>query len=276
MGVKDALGQARRLKEGKAQEHRVRRAHPDRGVEVRRRGDGPNQHRVDAHADHQEKALDAQGRQPTQVVGPDVAPLPVGEGGQRHRPHRDGEVDFQHPAVENDRDAQGHDFHGKAHDPRLHHQQQELSNLHLLHCLRQAPQGRADVYTRVAGDDPRALLDDILGHVENGHCDVECVGDDHSRQKRLEHPFEEHPGVQVVQAVLVYHHADELVPQHKGDYHGRYGDDDRLAQVPYHRENAGVPGLRRSPDLGGYGGDLIIHVTEHIRQVPRDAGDEKV
>src|SRR5699024_9439132 len=77
------LCEAAGLKEGEAQEHRVPHAPPDSaGNVVAAQGDTLHQHRVDAHADHNEERLEAQGQQGAEIVLPRVAPFPVHHRGK--------------------------------------------------------------------------------------------------------------------------------------------------------------------------------------------------
>ena len=95
------LCEAAGLKEGEAQEHRVPHAPPDgAGNVVAAQGDALHQHRVDAHADHDEERLEAQGQQGAEIVLPRVAPFPVHHRGKRDGPDRGHQIHLDHPSAE--------------------------------------------------------------------------------------------------------------------------------------------------------------------------------
>ena len=93
MRPEQGLCEAAGLKEGEAQEHRVPHAPPDgAGNVVIAQGDALHQHRVDAHADHNEERLEAQGQQGAEIVLPRVAPFPVHHRGKRDGPDRGHQI----------------------------------------------------------------------------------------------------------------------------------------------------------------------------------------
>lgn len=42
-------------------------------------------------------------------------------------------------------------------------------------------------------------------------CDIECVGDEHDRNKGLENPFEENPGFKISKVVVVNYQLNQLI-----------------------------------------------------------------
>src|SRR5699024_159492 len=75
--------------------------------------------RIDAHADNNEKCLKAQGHQGAQVVLAHAAPFPAHHGRHRDGSHRGHEIDFHHPAINDDEYADGERPHGNAHKQGL-------------------------------------------------------------------------------------------------------------------------------------------------------------
>ena len=66
---------------------------------------------------------------------------------------------------------------------------------------------------------PDAWATTALGHVEHAHDEVPGVGDEQNRGGGFEHPFEDHPGVHIMQVVAVGYHLDQLQRHHDGqDY----------------------------------------------------------
>ena len=68
MRSEQALREAAGLEQGVAQQNRIAHAPPDgRGYVVAGCGDALHQHGIDAHADHNEEGLEAQGQQGAKV-----------------------------------------------------------------------------------------------------------------------------------------------------------------------------------------------------------------
>ena len=57
-------------------------------------GDLPDQHGIDRHADHNEKALQTKSHKAAQVVVAHLPPLPVGHGGEGNRADRAVDINF--------------------------------------------------------------------------------------------------------------------------------------------------------------------------------------
>ena len=91
MRPEQALCEAAGAKQRVAQQHRIAQTLPDGHGDIVPHGDILHQHRVDAHADHNEKRLEAQGQQGLQIVLPRLAPLTVGHRGKGDRPHGYGQ-----------------------------------------------------------------------------------------------------------------------------------------------------------------------------------------
>ena len=64
------------------------------------------QYGVYGDADHDKKSLKRQCEQGFKIAVADVAPLAVGEGGERYRGDRNCQVNLNHPAVYNEENAE--------------------------------------------------------------------------------------------------------------------------------------------------------------------------
>ena len=85
-----------------------------------------------------------------------------------------------------------------------------------------------------------------MRRIEYAHDDVPSIGDDEHRTEGLEDPFEEHPGIHIVQIVFVDDHLNELVAHDECEDQPCNGDDDVLGQGLDHGKDALVPEQRLS------------------------------
>ena len=85
VGIKHSFCEAAGLKEREAQKNRIAHAAPDCHNDVGFRGDILHQHRVDCHADDNEKRLKAQGKQGAQLILTHAAPFLAHHGSHRNR-----------------------------------------------------------------------------------------------------------------------------------------------------------------------------------------------
>ena len=119
MGAHDRFGQASSLEEREAQKHRIAHDTPDASDDVIRKGDCLDQHRIDADADHDQEALEAQSEQGSQIVLADVALFPVAERRERDRSKAGHEIDLHHTAIDDDKDRHGQDRGADLNDKAL-------------------------------------------------------------------------------------------------------------------------------------------------------------
>ena len=89
MCVENAAGEGAGLEQGEAEQDGVTNDAPNRGDGVGCKRNALDEHRVDAHADHDEKALQTQSQQAAQVVLTDLPLLFAAkcgkwDGGQTH------------------------------------------------------------------------------------------------------------------------------------------------------------------------------------------------
>ena len=75
MGVEDAAGEGAGLEQGEAEQDGVTNDAPNRGDGVGCKRNALDEHRVNAYADHDEKALQTQSQQTAQVVLTDLTLL---------------------------------------------------------------------------------------------------------------------------------------------------------------------------------------------------------
>ena len=85
MRCKHGFCEASRLKEGKCQQNRIAHNAPYAADDVIRKGQVLNQNCIDAHTDHDKKALKSQCKQGAQIVLTGMALLMVSKGCERNR-----------------------------------------------------------------------------------------------------------------------------------------------------------------------------------------------
>lgn len=241
MCIEYALCQAPGSEQRKAQDDCVRRHGKERRVDVVRDDHVVYKHGVDADAHHNEKALECQGKQAPEIVCADAAPFPVRHRRKGDGRDADGQVDLDHPAVEDDRYEDGHDLKAEADQQRFDCKAQQLPNLHGFHAGAYGVQCGCNIDARAAANDPSRSADNMLPDVEDRHHDVEGVGEQVNRNRRLEKPPEKHPCVHVMHVVSLRDHRDQLIAEDKGNDDPGDGDDHVVGQPPHHGIDAAVP-----------------------------------
>ena len=268
MRPEQGLCEAAGLKEGEAQEHRVPHAPPDgAGNVVTAQGDAFHQHRVDAHADHNEERLEAQGQQGAEIVLPRVAPFPVHHRGKGDGTYRGHQIHLNHPAIDHQEDADGEYLRTQPHEDALKPKPQQSADAPVRELGLQVGGHAGYVDARIRNNDAGALADHVLRHIEHRHDDVPGVGDDEHRAEGLEDPLEKDPGVEVVKVVLFYDELDELIAHDKGEDDAGDGDDHGLREAADHVENTAVPRGGRHAHLPGNLAHLGIQGIKHPGQV---------
>ena len=99
MSAKDALGDAARLEQHEAQQHRVADSPPNGPYGVAAGGGALNEYCIDRHAHQNEHPLERHGKQGFQVVLPRPAQLPVGEGRHGDGGKAGEQIYFNHAAI---------------------------------------------------------------------------------------------------------------------------------------------------------------------------------
>ena len=197
------------LEQGKAQQHRVPHARPDRLAYIRAGADTPYQDSVDRYADHNQKCLETEGEQRFEVVLPHTAKL-FGH----HRRHGDGghagdEINLDHAPKGDDEDADGERPHGNAHKERLNPQAQQWPKVHSPQPCSQVGDDGGEVNAGAARDHAGRTADYALCHVEYAHDDIPGVAHDQHSAGALEYPLEKHPGIAFSKHTLSLHGLSE-------------------------------------------------------------------
>ena len=265
MCVEYGFGQAAGFEQCEAQQHGIAHAAPDRHDDVLLGGDVLHQYGVDCHADDNQKRLEAQRQQAAQVVLAHAAPFLAHHGRHRDGGHRRDKVNFDHTAINDDENADIQRPHGNADKKRLEPQAEQRPQVHIHQPGLHIGHNSGDVDGSVRADDAGRLGHHALGHVEHAHDEVPGVGDEQNRGGGFEHPFEDHPGVHVMQVVAVGNHLDQLQRHHDSQDHASNRHHDGVGEVLDHTENAAVPPLRGLAHLYGYIRDLLIYAVEHPR-----------
>ena len=276
MSVEQAPGKGARLKQREAQQHRVPHARPYGCRDAALHHDVLDQHRVNRHADDDEEALKPQRQQASEVILAHLPPFPVGHG--RHGDGSDGghAVDFDHPAVADDENADGQRPHGKMHDHGLQPQPQQRPDLHFRKRCFKSRDMLVKRQGRVRYDDARRAVDDALSSFEHAHDDVPGVGDDEHGAGGFEYPLEEHPSVHVVHVVLFRNELNQLQRHDKCEDHAGDGQNHIVRQRSDHAVDAAVPALGRSAHLSGDARHAAVHVVKQSVHVVHDAADQQL
>ena len=225
-----------------------------------------DQHRVNRHADEDEKALKAQCEQAFQVVLPHVrllvvAPCCHGDGRKAHHA-----VDFNHTPVDDDKNDDAQYPHGDANEEGLQKQPEQGSYIHLHQAGLQ--HGQANVVdTGVSGDDAAGIGHHLLCQVKDRHHNIEGVGDEPDRHRRFEDPAHDESRLKLCHIVMLSDHLNQLIT-------GDEGQDDacnRQHHIPGEGFNHGEhPWLK----AGGLSAHLLcdvshlrVHIVEQTGQV---------
>ena len=206
----NTLGEASSFEQGKTQQHRIAHTAPNRTDDVIIQGDILHQDRIDAHADNNEKCLKAQGHQGAQVILAHAAPFPSHHSRHRDGSHRGHEVDFHHPAINDDEYADGERPHGNTHKQRLEPQAEQRPQLHLHQATLHVGDNGADVDAGIRNDNAGCLIDNALCHIKHTHDDVPGIGDNQDGAGRFENPFEKDRCFDLVEVILVGDDLDQF------------------------------------------------------------------
>ena len=136
-----------------------------------------DQHRINRHADEDEKALKTQRKQAFQVVLSHVRLLVVAESR-----HGDGckayhAVNLDHAPVHDDKNDDAQDPHGDADEETLQEQPEQGSYIHLHQAGFQHRQANV-VDTGVSGNDAAGIGHNFLRKVKDCHHDVKSIADE--------------------------------------------------------------------------------------------------
>ena len=103
----EQIRKAAGFEQAEAEQHGIAHAGPDGGTDVAGHGNILHQHRVNCHAYHNEKRLEAQGKKGTQIVLPHLSPFPVDHGCHWNGCYGGDEEHFNHSSIGNNKNADG-------------------------------------------------------------------------------------------------------------------------------------------------------------------------
>ena len=196
MGVQHTPGKAARLEQGEHQQNRVAHHAPQGADYIRSERDGLYQHSVDANTNEDQKALESEGEQGTEVVLPGLALLPVAEGGQREGREAGHQVNLDHPPVDDNEDHDGENPEGELDNEA--HQVNAQQGPHAVGLQRGLHRGDGRIADRRACPDDAARIGyNVLADIKDRHHDVEAVGNQRDGHEGLENPLEDNPGLEV-------------------------------------------------------------------------------
>ena len=226
-----------------------------------------DQHRINRHANEDEKALKTQCKQAFQVVLPHVALLVVAEG--RHGDGRKAHhaVDLDHTPVHDDKNNDAQDPHGDADEEGLQKQPEQGSYIHLHQAGLQ--HGQANVVdTSVSGNDAAGIGHNFLRKVKDCHHDVKSIADEPHRNSGLKNPAHDEGRLKLRHIVMLSDHFDQLIA-------GDEGQDD-ACNGQHHVPGEGFDHCKHPWfKAGGLGAHLlcdVAHLGIHIIKQPAEIG----
>ena len=181
-----------------------------------------DQHRINRHADEDEKALKTQRKQAFQVVLPHVRLLmvaPCCHGDGRKTYHA---VDLDHAPVHDHKNDDAQYPHGDSDEEGLQKQPEQGSYIHLHQAGLQ--HGQANVVdTGVSCDDAAGIGHYFLGDVEHRHHNIEGVADEPDGHCRFEDPAHDEGRLKLCHVIVLGDHLDQLVAGDEGQDNARDG-----------------------------------------------------
>lgn len=225
-----------------------------------------DQHRINRHADEDEKALKAQCEQAFQVVLPHVRLLMVAEG--RHGDGRKAHhaIDLDHASVHDHKNDDTQDPHGDADEETLQKQPEQGAYIHLHQAGFQHRQTNV-VDTGVSGDDAAGIGHYLLGDVEHRHHKIKSIADEPDRHRRFEDPAHDEGRLELRHIVMLSDHFNQLIT-------GDEGQDD-ACNGQHHIPGEGFDHCKH-PWLkaGGLGAHLLcdvanlrVHIVEQAAEI---------
>ena len=91
-------------------------------------------------------------------------------------------IDFNHTAIENDRDNQAHGFHGKGYNPGFQHECEQITQLHCLELGGNIRYRCGNINASVGVDDTSAPLHHGLCDIENRYDEIKGMINDDCRR----------------------------------------------------------------------------------------------
>ncbi len=225
-----------------------------------------DQHRINRHADEDEKALKAQCEQAFQVVLSHVALLVVAEGRHRDGGKAHHAIYLNHSSVDDDENYDAQYPHGDADEETLQEKPEQGSYVHLHQAGFQHRQTNV-VDTGVSGNDAAGIGHHLLGDVEHCHHNIEGVGDKPHRHRRFEDPAHDEGRLKLCHVVVLGDHLNQLIT-------GDEGQDDACNGQHYipgegfdHSEHSRLKAGGLGAHLLGDIADLRVHIVEQAGKV---------
>ena len=226
-----------------------------------------DQHRINRHADEDEKALKAQCEQTFQVVLPHVALLVVAEG--RHGDGRKAHhaVDFNHTPVDDDKNDDAQYPHGDADEETLQEKPEQGAYIHLHQAGFQHRQANV-VDTGVSSNDAAGIGHHLLGDIEHRHHDVKSIADEPYRNSGLKNPAHDECRLKLRHVVVLGDHLDEFITGDEGQDDACNGQHHIPGQRFDHRKNTRFKGRWSCTDLLCD----VAHLGVYIIKQPAEIG----
>ena len=229
-----------------------------------------DQHRINCHADEDEKALKAQCEQAFQVVLPHVRLLVVAESRHGNGCKAHHAVDLNHAPVHDHKNDDAQDPHGDADEEGLQKQPEKRADIHLHQAGFQHRQANV-VDAGVSGDDAAGIGHHLLGDVEHRHHNIESIADEPDGHRCFEDPAHDEGRLKLRHIVMLSDHFNQLIT---GD-EGQNDACNRQHHIPGegfdHCENARFK-------AGGFGAhllcdvaDLRVHIVEQAGKIGHNA-----
>ena len=229
-----------------------------------------DQHRINSHADEDEKALKTQRKQAFQIVLPHVALLVVAEGCHGNGRKAYHAVNFNHSSVDDDENHDGQDAHGDADEEGLQEKPEQGANVHLHQAGLQ--HGKPNVVdTGITGNDAAGIGHHLLGDIEHRHHNIESIADEPDRNSGLKDPAHDEGRLKLRHVVVLGDHLDQLITGDKGQ--------DNACNRQHHILGEGFDhGEHSRLKAGGLGAHLLcdvshlsVHIIEQAGKIGHDA-----
>ena len=224
-----------------------------------------DQHRINRHADEDEKALKTQRKQAFQVVLPHVRLLVVAEGrhGDGCKAHH--AIYLNHTLVHDDENNDAQDPHGDANKEGLQKQPEQGANVHLHQAGLQHGQTNV-VDTGVSGDDAAGIGHHLLCQVKDRHHNIKSIADEPDGHCRFEDPAHDEGRLKLRHIVVLGDHLDQFIT-------GDEGQDD-ACDGQHHIPGEGFDhGKHSRLKAGGLGAHLLGDIADlrvHIIEQPAE------
>lgn len=198
-----------------------------------------------------------------------VAPCCHRDGSQT-----DGHIDFDHSAINNDKNNDGQDTHGNADEKGLQEQSEQGAYVHLHHAGLQ--HRKPDIVDPcVAGNNAAGICHHLLRHIEHRHDDVEGVGDHPDRNGSLEDPFHQQDRLKICHVVMFCDHLNQFITGNEGQNDASNRQHHIAGQSLDHGENARLKIGWLCADLLCDAAHLCIDIIKQAGQIGHDGRSQQ-